>query len=177
MSTIVYRDGVMAADSRAYSGNSSPIGHKMKIRRLSDGSLVGVSTCKPGLSEAFMKWLEDGADVDHGLYGDIDLAALVVRPNGEVYYYFDGLYPSGPLIAPWFAVGSGERYAMGALEMGADAVRAAEVAAVLDTMSAPPVTALELRPAPVTVDAPSEAVDGPVEASEASEPDAAAGLQ
>jgi len=145
MSTIVYRDGVMASDSRAYSGNSAPIGSKMKIRRLKDGSLVGISTCRPGLSERMMAWFDEGNPNDKAPT-DLDFVALVVRPNGEVFFYHDSIWPSGPLCAPWFAIGSGEEYAMGALAMGASAFRAVEVAAALDTMSAPPVTVLELHP-------------------------------
>jgi hypothetical protein len=33
LTTICYRDGVMAADTRAYSGDKLPIGSKTKIRQ------------------------------------------------------------------------------------------------------------------------------------------------
>lgn len=48
MTTIAYRNGVMAADTRAYSGGKLPIGTKTKIERLEDGTLLGVSSITPG---------------------------------------------------------------------------------------------------------------------------------
>lgn len=43
MTTVVYRDGVMAADSRAYAGYNTTLGSKSKIRKLADGTLLTIS--------------------------------------------------------------------------------------------------------------------------------------
>lgn len=133
MTTIVYRDGVMAADTRAYSGESTPIGFKSKISRLKDGSLLAVSSTGPGVGEAFKGWVEEGSDpeaIPDGM--GVNLVALHVLKNGDVMYYYDNIFPSGPIHAPWYAVGSGDRYAIGALHCGATADAAVMVAAEHD---------------------------------------------
>lgn len=59
MTTIAYRDGMMAADSRAYAGNASPVGSKTKINRLKEGSLFACSTSKTGAMEQFVRLLNE----------------------------------------------------------------------------------------------------------------------
>lgn len=49
MTTIVYRAGTMAADSRAWGFDKAFIGEKTKVFRLDDGRLLGVSTAVIGL--------------------------------------------------------------------------------------------------------------------------------
>ncbi len=137
MTTIVYRDGYIAADTRAYSGGSQPIGQKQKINRvqLSDGSYIsfGVSTPHPGLSEEIRDWFasEMSADAEPILNGRA-FDCIAVNSNGEVYFYNDSFSPTGPLIGDFFAVGSGAEYALGAMSMGADAIQAVQKAAEFD---------------------------------------------
>lgn len=144
MTTIAYRNGVMAADSRAYSGGRMPIGQKAKIRRLADGTLIGVSTTLTGRAERIMAWFEAGADPSAAPAGDSKHYLLVVRPNGEVFYANDTYELSGPLSGEFFAVGSGEEYALGAMAMGAGPERAVGIACGLDVWSEPPIIALTL---------------------------------
>jgi hypothetical protein len=146
MSTIVYRAGVMASDSRAYGGGRAPVGTKAKIHRLPDGSLIGVSTTVPGQGEALALWVANGADPAKPPPGITDVKAtiLLVRPNGEVFYADDSLYFSGPLAGPYWAIGSGGEFALGAMEMGADPERAVEVAIKLDPWSDGAVDVLHL---------------------------------
>jgi hypothetical protein len=149
MSVIVYRDGVMAADSRAYSGCTTPIGAKMKIHRLNDGSLLGITSSVVGIPEAVVAWFNKGEDINcHPVPAEFD--ALLVRPSGEVFFYSDGFYPSGPLVGPYWSTGSGERYAMGAMAFGATAIQAAAVASGFDPMCAVPITSMPLHPAPAS---------------------------
>lgn len=154
MSTICYRDGIMAADSRAFSGGRTPIGAKMKIHRLKDGSLFGVSSPVVGLPEALRDWFNAGADVE-AQPANLDFHALLIKPDGEVFYYSDSVFPSGPLAGAFWAIGSGEQFALGAMAFDADAVQAATIAADMDTMSAAPIVAMALHPEP----APSPASD------------------
>lgn len=136
MTTIVYRDGVLAADSRAYRGDKSPLGTKVKIHRLWDGSLFGASSNCVGADTLLRRWVEEGCPSQKS--GDIkpdSFEMILIRPNGEVFFAHDNLDLSGPLEAPFFAIGSGEQYALGALEMGADAVRAVRVACEFDVWS------------------------------------------
>lgn len=137
MTTIVYRDGILAADTRAYSGDRSPIGQKQKIFqfRNSDGtvSTFGISTPQPGFSEEIKVWFANDKHNDYrpDLNGR-GFSALEILSNGEVYYYNDNFTPSGPLTADWFAIGSGQDFAIGALEMGATAQQAVVVSAKND---------------------------------------------
>jgi hypothetical protein len=146
MSVIVYdvRNGLMCSDTRAYGGDSHPIGNKRKIHRLSDGSLLGMSSSQPGVPEEFKAWIERGAKLED--YGPTspDIEALLVKPNGDVFLFSDSYYAAGPLTGDVFTVGSGKKYALGALRAGADAQRAVEVACECDTMCGGPVTALKL---------------------------------
>lgn len=136
MTTIAYRDGVMASDSRGYGGDRAPVGSKTKIHRLPDGTLMGCSSNAPGQPEAVFAWYAGGADPREApAFGDAKFRLLVVRPDGQSFLGENSFYLSGPLDARFFAVGSGQEYALGAMEAGASAVRAVEVAIKLDVWS------------------------------------------
>lgn len=145
MSTITYRDGIMAADSRAYAGGPTPIGFKKKLRKLVDGSMIGISTTLPGLSELVMDYFDNCAsDVPNIDYpqpeiGEKKITILLVTADGEVYYADDSLNLSGPLDGEFWAIGSGEAYALGAMECGASAEEAIEIAKKFDVWSDGPV--------------------------------------
>lgn len=143
MSVVVYRYGVMAADSQAYggAGEQSP-GTKRKIHRLSDGSRVGVVTGVCGEGERFVAWLEAGADPAAWVGDKPDLRAIIVRPGGEVFLSNDSLHLSGPIECDRYAIGSGSAYAFGAMHMGATAEQAVGAAIEFDIHSGGPVQAL-----------------------------------
>jgi len=143
LSVVVYHKGVMAADSRAYSGSTHPIGTKLKIHRLADGSIVGITSNQVGMPEAFVEWLNKGANRDDVMPAEPCLSAIHVSPTGEVAIYSDGYTPSR-VMGETFTVGSGRKYALGAIAMGADAVRAVEVAIENDLWCGGPVALLHL---------------------------------
>lgn len=162
MSVVVYdsRRQVMAADTRAYSGSSHPIGSKMKIHRIERGkfigSLVGVTTAVPGQAEEFVHWLNENAHREAAwVPANPDFEAILVEPNGAVHLYYDAYYSSGPLVGEVFTIGSGKKYALGAWHALQDAVKAVEVAIACDTMCGGPVAALPLHE-PRTSDQPQE---------------------
>ena len=144
MTTIAYRNGVMAADSRAYSGGKLPIGSKVKIEKLEDGTLLGVSSITPGGGEAVRQWYKEGCNKDNPFIVPEKFSLLVVKPNGEVWFASDNLLLTGPLQAEYFAVGSGEDFALGAMAAGAGPEAAVEIACQLDVWSDGPVIALTL---------------------------------
>lgn len=147
MTTVTYRDGVMAADSRAYAGDKLPIGSKHKLRKLPDGTLVGVSTTVAGFGESLHKWIADGrvfADAPK-VFGEPSFELLLVDPDGQVFYANDNFHFTGPLEAQFFAIGSGSQYALGALHHGADAIAAAECGAALDVWSDFPIRSITLK--------------------------------
>jgi len=149
MTTIVYRDGILAADSRAYSGAQTPIGTKHKIGALSDGTLVAISTTMPGLSERVMQFLEAGLaggyEDNAGPEPDVlrdNFTMLLVDPEGQVFYASNSMMLSGPLEAECFAIGSGCEYALGAMYAGADAVSAVQAAIKGDPYTGYPVISI-----------------------------------
>jgi len=150
MSTVAYKDAVMASDTRAYSGGSSPLGIKAKTKRLEDGTLVGAVSGQPGANERLIRWVSnawgsrDREEFFEGRENFKDINSyrmIVITPEGEAYLFDDRLYPSGPIICSCYAIGSGAEYALGAMYAGACAVDATFVAAKLDMYSDAPVMA------------------------------------
>lgn len=133
MSVVVYKDGIMAADSKAYGGKGqcSP-GWKRKAHRLEDGTRVGVVSACPGEPERFVAWLAAGADPEAWKGDKPDLRALIVKPNGDVYLAADSCYFSGPIQCDCYAIGSGSEFAFGAMAMGASAEQAVRIAMMHD---------------------------------------------
>lgn len=138
MTTIAYRDGVMAADSKAYGGlyKNSP-GEKAKLHRIALGDLagwiVGISTNNVGGDKLLIAWLEAGAPLpasDSVKPDQFQILALSLA--GELFLANDNLSLSGPIRSDFYAIGSGDDFAMGALAMGADAAEAVRVASLFD---------------------------------------------
>lgn len=133
MSVVAYRDGVMAADSKAFGGSYQPSpGAKTKLYRLADGSRLGVVTAVLGMGERFAAWMNAGGDPAAWGTDKPDLRALLVRPDGSVFLADDSVYFSGPIETEFYAIGSGSHYAMGAMALGATAGLAVEVACRFD---------------------------------------------
>lgn len=155
MSVIAYRDGVMCADTRAWSGSHRPIGAKRKIHALEDGTLVGVVSTIVGFGERLAEWGRGGFKEEEfpDPECEIDFAMLVVKPDGSILYYDNCRFPTGPLEAPYFAFGSGGSYALGAMHAGASAEDAIHAAIKFDTVCDYPLQKIE------------RAVDGPVHSS------------
>lgn len=133
MSCVAYKDGVLAGDSRAYGGDyqSSP-GQKAKIHRLPDGSVVGITSAVLGMPERYTEWLRNGADLGKFGEGSPDCCVMMVKPNGDLFIAQDGLYFSGPIKSRFHAIGSGAKYALGAMAVGATAVGAISAACQFD---------------------------------------------
>lgn len=144
MTTIAYRDGILAADTRGFSGASTPIGNKLKIHRLKDNSLIGISTSTPGFSEMFINWMNDDDELKDTPHSEPDFVALHITEQG-VFYYCNYYIPSGPITADYYAVGSGCQYAYGAFAMGASAEEAIRAAMEFDGFTAGNVETLQFK--------------------------------
>jgi len=144
VSVVAYKDGILAADTRAYGGRgqTSP-GSKSKIHRLADGTRVGIVSATPGEPERFLDWMKAGEDRTAWTGDKPDLRALIIRPNGEVFLAEDSIWWSGPIDCQSYAIGSGSDFALGAMAMGATAKQAVYVACDFDSNSGPPVQTLE----------------------------------
>ncbi|HEV2897411.1 MAG TPA: hypothetical protein VGX71_06130 [Pseudaminobacter sp.] len=150
MTTIVYRDGIMATDSRAFSGHRSPIGFKKKLHVLPNGALVASSSSDVGRTDAFAKWCIQAVNEGHPLPActhdsKIGVQALLVWTDGTVYYWNSRCF-TGPLEAPFFAIGSGWEFALGALHAGATAEEAVRIASECDSLTGGPIQTAKLSP-------------------------------
>lgn len=134
MSVVVFRDGVLAADCKAYGGRGqvSP-GWKSKLHRLPDNSRIGIVSAILGEPERFLALLNADNNPLEWKGDKPDLRALMIAPNGSLFLFEDSIWPSGPINAgEFYAIGSGSDYAMGAMAMGASAVEAVRVAIQFD---------------------------------------------
>jgi hypothetical protein len=130
VTTIAYRDGILAADSMAYGGKycASP-GLKWKIWRLDNGDRLGVSSNMVGAGEAMRDFLN--GKLDRALV-PTDVRAILVNADGQVFIANDGVLFSGPIDTEFCAIGSGADFALGAMQHGADAVEAIRCAIAHD---------------------------------------------
>lgn len=141
MTTVAYRNGVMAADSSCHADGTSTYGVR-KLFRLNDGSIIGFAGSLTGWLK-FLDWLDnDGADEDRP--SGQDVSAIRVSPKGRVT-----LYESGVAIRPragkYFAIGSGLDVALGAMCVGASATAAVRAAVKHDLGTIAPVISMSLK--------------------------------
>jgi ATP-dependent protease HslVU (ClpYQ) peptidase subunit len=129
MTTLVYRDGILAADTQITYGGMRIPGHATKIHKLPDGSLYGfVGSLETG--ELMRKALlcddpESRPDLKVDTY-----EGLILTATGKMLFFEDRGWI--PLKLPYIAMGSGMSYAFGAMAMGATAPEAVKVSMKLD---------------------------------------------
>lgn len=147
MTTIAYKDGIIASDSCATDEGSETAG-AVKIqceklfRKVVDGRDVIIATAgetAPGM--VFVKWYGSGKKQSKRL-AEADFTVLVID---------DGvLYESGPwcvlerVISPFYAIGSGRKCALAAMACGKTALEAVEIAAMFDPYTAGPFVSMAL---------------------------------
>lgn len=152
MTTIAYKDGILAADSLCTNDHGVREGTNSKIFTLRDKSIIGIAG-DPCLGLLFIKRLESGPKMVNEPWppfplGKRDGSAIHVFPDGRVIQYFNIAEPdafAASVEAPFFACGSGQDLAKGAMAYGADAIEAVKVAIRLDSNSGGPVQALFLK--------------------------------
>ena len=142
MTTIAYRDGVLACESLVTAGTMRAGSLQDKIARSPQGYIAGAAG-RMGHNVAFNRWIEAGMPEEAKPELGDDFDAIIVSPDGVVSYVSDKLVIC-PIDAPFAAIGSGEKYAMAAMEMGASAERAIEVAMKFDTSSGGEIKTLKL---------------------------------
>lgn len=128
MSVIVWDGQTLAADKQMTNGGLMLI--CSKIFKIGDDLVGFTGDYDYGLG--MKHWLETGAD-PHSFpsnQNDKDswVGVLVVKPDGRVLKYDRCPHPYDLSQNRFVCLGSGRDFAYGALEMGADAVRAVEVA-------------------------------------------------
>ena len=123
----------MAADTGARTRQMKRFAKK--LYRV-DSAIVGiVGSLMDGL--VFVDWWRNGHKMDalpefrmyRGAEDAPDITALVLTTDG-LEYWTEHFQPM-PLEVPYFAIGAGAKAAMGAMHMGADAIRAVEAACAI----------------------------------------------
>lgn len=141
MTTVAYRDGVLAADT-LFTANGMRDHYSAKAWRI--GRVLAAATGNSARIARFRAWAagglkgpspyEDASDGGNG---------LVVAPGQPLL--LAGSAGLTPIHAEFYAIGSGEDFALGAMEMGATAHEAVVVAARRDTATGGAIIVLELE--------------------------------
>lgn len=134
MTTIAYRDGVMAADSRASYGDFVVPAGTRKLFRLKNGSVAAVTGSEP-IWRAILNWLDtDRTEPQpNPQISDSRGTIIVMNAAGEIEVFEDGF--SYPETSSFMAYGSGQPVALGALYSGASAEEAVRIATLVDKHS------------------------------------------
>lgn len=151
MTTIAYQNGKLYADTRAYSGDKTPIGRKDKIHRLKNGIFAATSV-NVGASERIVQILQkDGvlAEMPTDLNADaffVEVTLNDFNPNEKkvvLWGYFDG--PAWVKLdhTDTLFIGSGAHFAMGAYAAVGDVEVAMQVACDLDIWTGGPLQVVE----------------------------------
>lgn len=127
MTTIAFRDGVLAADRQATSGGT--VTKCTKLFRV-DGYAIGVSG-HLSYGIAFKNWFKGDRLGDCPL--DEHTYALIMDIQTGYCEQWESPGTGIPVEDDFAAIGSGSCYAYGAMEMGADARTAIKVAAKWDS--------------------------------------------
>jgi ATP-dependent protease HslVU (ClpYQ), peptidase subunit len=146
MSTIAYRDGILAADSQV-TDQGSRVGSTTKCGELPGGhrwAFVG----NLQLMWTFAKWCERALesaeeapwDANAPSWTDNDAIGILIFPDGKVSEYEGRGWLRTD--AEFFAWGSGRNIALGAMAAGKSATEAVEIACSIDVYSSGPVTTL-----------------------------------
>jgi hypothetical protein len=99
------------------------------------------------MPERYVEWLRNGADPAKFGADKPDCCVILIKPSGDLFLAEDGLYFSGPIKSQFHAIGSGAKYALGAMAHGATAEQAVGVACQFDMHCGGDVMTLE----PLTV--------------------------
>lgn len=145
MTVIAYRSGVMASDGRITEDNTIVTNSSQKIYKLSSGALFGLAGDADArdLIKLFDKVKTSNqfpttsriTKLQLDMYGilvlpDLGIWNLVIGVEPESKAWFSQLYQ---VTDPFQAIGSGAKWAMGAMDRGATALQAVKTAIKFDS--------------------------------------------
>lgn len=144
MTTIAYRDGVLAADSQLTRAGVIQ-GHVKKILKTPQGYLVGACgtyiRCLQFLNWALLDDWDNPVQIENER--DTTFSGIVVNPKGWIHDYDD----TGVMYrvrAPWYSMGSGWLVAAGRMDGGGTAEEAVRSAIKWDINSGGKVCKVQL---------------------------------
>lgn len=135
MTTIAYRDGMLAADTQT-SFSGIRCADQRKIHR--EGRLLTGFSGTSTNYERFRSWVRDGMSGDFDSRGG---NVFILPPSGPAVIWGDGDYPWREPSEFW-ALGSGEHLALGAMSAGATAEEAVRIAMRWDNATGGEITVL-----------------------------------
>lgn len=131
MTTVAYRDGVIASDSQVTSGDVI-VGRTAKCG-CKNGVLYGFAGCL-AFAQAFQAWIERGMEGDPPtMKKDDSRAEAILVHDGHILSFDDDGWDK--LEMDYYAIGSGRQIAIGAMAVGASAVEAVKAAIKHDVYS------------------------------------------
>ena len=138
MTTLAYREGVLASDSRITAAETVITNNQRKVHRLKDGRLFGYAGS-----------VEDGHRLLTALRRNTKppeleaISALRIDPDGSVWLYEGNVWIKQR--EAYYALGSGSNYALGAMDAGVSAKDAVRIGIKRDVSSGGRVQAVTLR--------------------------------
>ncbi len=138
MTTIAYRDGILATDRQmAHGSYIRPTDCKLHVLKASysmEYAVAFAGTISMGL--AFVEWIKEGQvkgdfpikNIDHKSAFHALVVQRVAASQPVCNYYGNELIPISEGEAPYAAQGSGDEFALGAMWQGATAVQAVRAA-------------------------------------------------
>lgn len=144
MTTIAYRDGVMAADTLA-TRNGNRAGTAIKIAKR--GKLLAGASGSSDCCQAFRAWFMGGCIGHCPPMGDPEKSwaeGVIVMPDGALAVFGPSSSWLDRPYGGFWASGSGGDLALGAMAAGATAEEAVKAAAMLDINTGGDVTVLKV---------------------------------
>ena len=138
---IVFKKGVMAADTQLSAGSSKC--QAQKLVRLPDGGVAGGCGVW-GNAYAGLKFLSEGGSEDDDVKPDLDGSViLIAKPDGSLWI-LDGRFPAYPILDKAMAIGCGADAALMAMTLGKSALEAVGLVTHQDIMCGEPVQTMEV---------------------------------
>lgn len=142
MTTIAYRDGELATDSRITAGDMIVSDKRTKVHRLRDGSLMAWAGSVQD-AELLLQAMRRTAKPAEKHPKLEDISALHLRTDGTLWEYEGEAWVKQDL--GYYATGSGSPYAFAAMDAGASAKDAVRIAIKRDANSGGRVQSLKLE--------------------------------
>lgn len=141
MTTIAYKDGILAGDGRITEGDHIYTDKCVKVFRLKDGSLFGGAGDSEG-DALVLQAVREGVLLPE-LPADCTVTCVRVTLDGKVHV-FEGKHWE-EWCEPFIAIGNGKPYALTALRLGFSAKTAVKMGIAGDVHSGGKITSVKLK--------------------------------
>jgi ATP-dependent protease HslVU (ClpYQ) peptidase subunit len=140
MTTLAYKQGVLAGDTLVTYGDAKLPGHERKVHKLRNGCLFGAAGIAAQI-DILKEAVQKGQFDNPPMLKEVD--ALLVHPSGQCETYERGRWCQTN--APYAALGSGHDFAMAVMAFGGSAKDAVRIAIKLDKGSGGKVQSVSIK--------------------------------